>query len=169
MIDVVIRDLADAFGLGVWVVERDDIYNKPVRVLRPIAFQWQDIEQGVHLPRPTFEAGSREGQVIFEKFIQRLHEMGYGKSKESVETGELKATKEHLADMKKLVFEYLAKPMVLDFDTGKIMPGRPAYSSPGDLKVDAGRVIRAARTCGQAAGVLKELFPELFAPGWESR
>ena len=54
MIDVLIRDLHDAFGMGIWVIDRDEHY-RTVKVLRPVEFVWEEHEQGRVLPRPTFE------------------------------------------------------------------------------------------------------------------
>lgn len=182
MFDVVIRNLNDAFGYGVWIIskEEESIGPRKIKVLRLGPMTWEEFDVGHRLPQATFDTSTREGDLIFEKFIGALKEMGFGRDKVSVESGELKATKEHLTDMKKLVFEppkHFA-PIIIspgqqsidlgtDFRGGRITPGRAWYSTPADLKISASRVLKAAKKCGNAAEVLKELFPEVFGPGWE--
>ena len=184
MIDVLIRSLDTDFGYSIWVFDKDAATGQ-IRILHSLgAFEWKDHPTGDRLPKPLFSTSTRDGDIIFDKFIERLKEMGYGKDKLSIESGELKAMKEHLADMKKLVFEpppHFApiiiagdnNPAILNLGKGpcypgRVTPGRALYSTPGDLKVDAGRVRKAAKTCPNAEGVLRELFPELFSPGWKN-
>jgi hypothetical protein len=175
MIDVLIRNLNEAFGYGVWVYDKNDATGQ-IRILHHIgSFEWKDFPIGERLPEPIFSTSTREGDILFDKFIDHLKEMGYGKDKLSIESGELKAMREHLADMKKLVFTpppHFA-PMLMGNTTsgfsmlGPMTPGRTFYSTPADLKISASRVLKAAKKCGNAAEVLKELFPEVFGPGWE--
>jgi len=177
MFDVVIRNLNDLFGYGIWIIskEEESIGPRKIKVLRLGPMTWEEFDVGHKLPMPTFETSTREGDLIFEKFFERAKEAGYGRDKVSVESGELKATKEHLTDMKKLVFEPPAHfaPMLMGNTTsgfsmlGPMTPGRTFYSTPADLKISASRVLKAAKKCGNAAEVLKELFPEVFGPGWE--
>ncbi|MBE3137686.1 MAG: hypothetical protein IMZ43_09915 [Thermoplasmata archaeon] len=107
MIDILIRNLDSAFGYGIWVISREEesIGPRKVRVLRLGTITWEELDVGYQLPAPTFDTSTREGDLIFKKFIERLREMGFGRDKISVESGELKATKEHLVDMKRLVFD----------------------------------------------------------------
>jgi len=167
MLDVVIRSLNDAFGMGVWIIDRDDA-NHVVRVLRPVEFKWQEYVQGHLLPEPTIAGRTQEVEMIFEKFIEQVKEAGYGRDKLSVESGELKATKEHLTDMKRLVFDppkHFA-PMVIGNATSGISMLAGLRGSD-EVVVKASRVRTAARSCGTAAEILKEIFPELFPPGWK--
>ena len=182
MFDVLIRSLDAAFGYGIWIIskEEESIGPRKVKVLRLGPMTWEEIEVGYKLPMPTFDTSTREGDLIFEKFIGALKGLGFGRDKISVESGELKATKEHLADMKRLVFTPPAHfaPKVIEFGNstsglsmvGGLTPGRatmipiPPYDT---VSVRASRVRRAAKQCSNARGVLAELFPEVFGPGWE--
>lgn len=169
MLDVVIRNLYDAFGMGVWIIDRDD-NNHVVRVLRPVEFKWQEYAQGHLLPEPTIAGRTAEVEMIFEKFIEQVKEAGYGRDKLSIESGELKATREHLADMKKLVFTPPPHftPILMGNVTsglsmlGHITPGRAWYSTPDVLTIRKDRVRAAAGNCAQTKIVLKTLFPEAF-------
>lgn len=173
MLDIHISQLSDAFGYGIWVIDKDE-QTRIVKVLRLGEIKWEEHDVGHRLPKPTFETSTREGNLIFEKFIERLKEAGYGRDKVSVESGELKAMREHLTDMKKLVFtpppHFISS--VLKFgDTpsglsmlGRVTPGRVWYSDPTSdvLTIKKDRVIEAAGNCAQTKIVLKTLFPEAF-------
>ena len=174
MFDVQISQLSDSFGMGIWFYEKDEV-SGTIRILRPIEFKWEEHKSGTRLPAPTIDTDTHSVRPFLEKFIERLKEAGYGRDKVSVESGELKAMREHLADMKKLVFTpppHFA-PMFMGNTTsgfsmlGPITPGRAWYSTPADLKISVNRVLKAAKTCSQATVVLRELFPEVFGPGWE--
>jgi len=166
MFDVQISQLSDSFGMGIWFYEKDEV-SGTIRILRPIEFKWEEHKIGARLPSPTIDTDSHSVRPFLEKFIERLKEGGYGRDKVSVESGELKATKEHLKDMQKLVFNALLQPHPIICEPGRITPGRTFYSTPADLKISVSRVLKAAQKCPNAAGVLKELFPEVFGPGWE--
>ena len=122
---------------------------------------------GDRLPKPLFSTSVREGDIIFNKFIERLKEMGYGKDKLSIESGELKATKEHLKDMQKLVFEQNPPPPLI-WRSPREYGADWVAGIVDTVSVRKNRVRRAAKQCQNARGVLAELFPELFGPGWEN-
>lgn len=190
MIDVLIRSLDTEFGYSIWIYDKNEATGE-IRVLNlEGTFKWEPYVQGNLLPKPIFSTSTMDGDLIFNKFIERLKEMGYGKDKLSIESGELKAMRDHLADMKKLVFTpppHFAPIIVTggpDIKTipyptpGKMTPGRvfmPGSENGYDplpcdrtVAVKASRVRKAAKQCGNAASVLKEVFPELFGPGWQS-
>lgn len=170
MIDVLIRNLDDAFGYGIWIYDKNEATGE-IRVLKLVGtFEWEPHITGTLLPKPIFSTSTREGDYLFNKFIERLKEMGYGKDKLSIESGELKAMREHLADMKKLVFTpppHLA-PIPMGNTTsglsmlGHVTPGRAWYSTPDVLTIKKDRVRAAAGNCAQTKIVLKTLFPEAF-------
>lgn len=182
MIDVLIRSLHDEFGYGVWIYDKNEATGK-MRVLKlEGAFKWEPYVTGTLLPKPIFSTSTREGDLLFDKFIERLKEMGYGKDKLSIESGELKAMREHLADMKKLVFTPPPHFAPATFGNatsglsmlGRITPGRAVM--PGSehygydrVAVRANRVRRAAKQCSNAREVLAELFPEVFRHGWKNK
>jgi len=173
MIDVQISQLTDAFGVGIWVYEKNDA-DGTVKIVRPLEITLDEHIVGSHLPAPTFSTRTQWAEMFLEKLVERLKEAGYGRDKVSVESGELKATKQHLDDMKRLVFTPPAHllPIVIS-GAGEINRSDMGYAAapkhPMGLTVDPGRVLRAAKTCKEATAVLKQLFPELFPPGWESR
>jgi len=159
MIDVLIRSLHDDFGYGVWIYERNEATGE-IRILKlEGAFKWEPYISGSLLPKPIFTTSTREGDLLFDKFIERLKEMGYGKDKLSIESGQLKAMREHLDDMKKLVFSppiHMA-PIVIGGE----------HRDYDKVAIKANRIRRAAKQCSQTKSVLAEIFPELFGPGWE--
>ena len=177
MIDVLIRNLNDAFGYGVWVYDKNEATGQ-IKILSLLgSYEWKEFKMGEMLPKPLLSTSTREGDIIFDKFIERLKEAGYGKNQLSIESGELKAMKDHLADMKKLVFTppaHLLAPIIISGENrqslpgGPFFPGRVSYSTPDDIKIDRGRLRMAARKCANAEAVLKEIFPEVFGMGWRN-
>lgn len=77
MIDVLIRSLMDEFGYGVWIYDKDE-GGRVIRVLQNVQAEWKDWEPGHRLPPPMFSTGTREGELIFEKFIERARGNGEG-------------------------------------------------------------------------------------------
>ena len=69
MIDVLIRNLNEAFGYGVWVYDKNDATGQ-IRILHHIgSFEWKDFPIGERLPEPIFSTSTREGDILFDKFI----------------------------------------------------------------------------------------------------
>jgi len=170
MIDVLIRHLNESFGYGIWVFDKDDTTGKTKILECEGPFSWKEAIPGHLLPKPLISTSTREGEAIFEKFLERVKEAGFGRDKVSIESGELKATKEHLADMKKLVFSppHHFTPQIIT--VGETSPGRyqPKERIYGEAPVYSARLRKAAKRCPQAETVLKEIFPEVFTSGWQS-
>ena len=177
-IEVLIRNLHDAFGTGVWVYRKDAVTGR-IDVLKSEGlYRWEEYQPGQIMPPPLLNTDSREAEIIFNKFIEAVKTAGYGKDRISVESGELKATKEHLKDMQKLVFEILPKPPVI-IQGNPDAPRRESIDSwvrgrlglsdteSDEVKVKKNHVRAAAKQCSQAKGILNAIFPELFGPGWE--
>lgn len=165
MIEVVVRGLHDAFGVGIWIIERDKV-NGTIRVLRPVEFKWEEHRVGTLLPAPTISGRECETQEIIEAFIEETRKCGYGKDKGASESGELKATKDHLKDMQKLVFEPVQRNVTLPPPPSWVVsPGVLPSVGPATVSVRVDRVKQASKHCPQASEVLKELFPEVFFPG----
>lgn len=151
--------------------------DRQIYVAKPVEFIFEKHEQGaaVDPEKATFTLGYGKAIELVESLLTEARFSMLGSAQrmrkdDLLEGGELKATKEHLRDMQKLVFEppkHLA-PMVIGNATSGISM-LAGIREPDEVVVKASRVRTAARSCGTAAEILKEIFPELFLSGWQDR
>lgn len=87
-------------GFAVWIV-RDDGHQ--FQVGKPTSIAFEDAESGAFaLPEPTFEITDREMETLISSVKEEM--IGQGLESPAVASAaELKATKYHLEDMRKLV------------------------------------------------------------------
>lgn len=80
-----------------WFVSRG---NDRALVVKPIEFETEEVRQGQTLPPPTFSLQSEDGRTFLDSLKEQSFE---GRSLNAAES-ELKATKLHLDDFRKLIF-----------------------------------------------------------------
>jgi hypothetical protein len=95
--EIQMEELPTQFGLSIWIIlrEGDRIY-----VAKPIALEFQEWSRGQRLDRPTLFIEDHYRMPFMEALKRAVEKVDI----RAVE-GELKATKYHLEDMRKLVFE----------------------------------------------------------------
>ena len=64
--------------------------------------------------KPSFRIGPLRGDMMMKALADAIIEAGLVKSPDSTLDGELKATKHHLEDMQRLVFEPMNERIVID-------------------------------------------------------
>lgn len=70
---------------------------------KPMPIVFEELKPGEYSPEPTMEVSGFESREFLPALANALAESGY--RHESTDAGELKATKTHLEDMRKLVFK----------------------------------------------------------------
>jgi hypothetical protein len=103
VIDVEIRESEWSWVTQIFVVERDNVDGKVVRICKPIVLEWEDYRPGEKHLVPTMELSSPQGQQLFDKFLEKVRKY---EKKPLIpdESGEIKALRYHLEDMR-LVFK----------------------------------------------------------------
>lgn len=163
--------------------------NHEIYVAEPVSFTFHRHEKGsaIDPKKATFTLDYSKAIELVESVLEEARFAMIGSSQrmrkdDLLEGGELKAMRDHLADMKKLVFtppEHL-KPTSIWHSSGIPSPMTPtAFPNArkfgeqwvagmvDTVSVRKDRVRRAAKQCSNAKGILAELFPEVFGPGWE--
>jgi len=133
-------------GLSIWIILREGDRRYFVE---PLELVFKEIEQGRRLDRPSLSIDERYAGPFMEALKRAVEQVDMG----PVE-GELKATKYHLEDMRKLIFEKTV-----------IELRKPLYVPAGfedELIVRIGRVKEAIKKCPEARNVLKAIFPDVI-------
>lgn len=99
---LIIRKEWSRKGFGIYLIDQDRGIDK---VAKPVNFEWEDISAGsLFPPSPTFFLDREDFDSVRSSVINEL--IGAGIESSATANGaELKATKYHLEDMRKLVLK----------------------------------------------------------------
>ena len=100
-VEVIVREQFHNHSTGLWFLTEKDGRKY---LAKPIAFEFEEVSEAFMLPDPTMEF-SNQGDVrnFLQGLSDGLNNNGFKSDNERVH-GELDATKVHLDDMRKLVF-----------------------------------------------------------------
>ncbi len=156
-------------------------HEHEIYVAKPVEFIFEKHPMGASVDpkKATFTLRYEKAIGLVESLLSEARFSMLGSNQrmrkdDLLEGGELKATKEHLKDMQKLVFEVLPKPPVIiqgnagePYSWQREMLLTPRSESD-EVKVKKSRIRLAAKSCGTAHQILEQIFPELFGPGWKN-
>jgi len=106
--NVIIRYDEEFAGLNIWFVHKEGGINS---IVSPFNMEIRTtVEPGVILPEPTIRLTEIHAKQFLQGLANALAMSGFRPDELKAKDSELKATKYHLEDMRKIVFEALAPP-----------------------------------------------------------
>lgn len=99
---LVIRQAWSRNGFDIWLLKERG--PNGYWVAKPTAFEFVEKDETFMLPEPTFSINRHEYESLTKSITDEMISNGFAKSSALLD-GELKATKVHLDDMRKLVFK----------------------------------------------------------------
>ena len=104
--NVIIRYDEDFAGLSIWFIKKE---GGSLTVVSPIDMtSTTTVGPGFEMPEPTIKMGDVGARQILQGLVQALVDAGYRPDELKAQDKELDATKFHLEDMRRLVFEPLS-------------------------------------------------------------
>lgn len=93
-------------SLDMYFVERDDS-GEITHVAKPVDFIMEPIPDDGIISGPTFRIGRRDSDILMQDMANELARNGVSPDATQKVMGQLEATKNHLEDMRTLVFDKL--------------------------------------------------------------
>ena len=100
---VVINQKPAGFGIDIYILQIDDKFKK-MSVAKPVEFVFEVVEDETKV-KPTIELGRFFADEFIKAWAEAAKEKGFKPEEDYIMQGKLEATKYHLEDMRKIVFE----------------------------------------------------------------
>ena len=128
---VVVNQKPGAFGVDIYIMQIDK-FGKHISVAQPIEFVFKEVKKEDEFKiKPTIELGRFFADDFLKAWVEAAKEKGLKPEEDYIMQGKLEATKYHLEDMRKIVFEDKEPIIKLDpnysCEHGSCLPGKCNY------------------------------------------